>query len=121
MPNIVHKNRGDTVPAWTPITIAAGWTAGTDGCWYRVVNGVCYLKGAVVKDTAMTTSPSTFATLPTEARPSVYARYFGYALNQATSSYAILDINTDGAMRGYLSGSGTLTAISLTGKSFIVE
>lgn len=118
---VVYKNRGNTVPPWTPITLAAGWTAGSAGASYRVVDGICYLKGSVNSGSNLTTSPSTIATLPTEARPSVYARYFGYALNQATSSYAILDINTDGALRGYLSGGGAMTAISLTGKSYAVE
>ena len=92
-------------PGWQNLTYTNGWS-NSAGAQYRVINGVCYLKGRITGG-----STGTAFTLPAGARP---VRSFTQPVTAGTGTTfsTHLQLNTDGSVVAQTGGSPNLDNIS---------
>lgn len=82
-----------------PLTPEAGYTGGSGGCSYRIVNGICYLSGLITRDAgAFPSAYSTVMVLPPAARPSRNTEAAPF-LTRTGDALGIVVVQTSGQVR----------------------
>jgi hypothetical protein len=97
----------EALPAWIPLTLAAGYTSNGVPVSYRVIHGNVEFRGIVRKTVAHVAGLNpTFATLPAGARPPV--TYRGNCDVYATPAgvHSFVQVGTTGACQTYFGAAG---------------